>query len=251
MSKSLKGKVAFVTGAASGIGRATALLLAKENAKVMVTDINESEGNKTTQMINESGGYAKFFRLDVTQITDVQAICQTILESEGQIDLAVNNAGIGDIVSPIHQINQSTWERMLAVCLSGVFYCMQECLKQMLTKGYGRIVNVSSLAGLNGVAGGAHYSAAKHAVIGLTKSAAIEYGSKNIRVNAVCPGFIQTAMYDSVPKHIQDFSTQYRVPMKRIGTADEVAKTILWLLSDDSSYVNGDTILLDGGFKAG
>jgi NAD(P)-dependent dehydrogenase (short-subunit alcohol dehydrogenase family) len=251
MDKSIKNKVAFVTGAALGIGRETAILLAKKGAKVMVTDINVEEGNKTVSIINDTGGYAKFFMLDVSKKENIQSVCKTIHSSEGSLDLAVNNAGIAGGIGPIHEIPFEAWERMITICLSGVFYCMQEELKRMLPNGFGRIVNVSSLAGLNGLGTAGDYSAAKHGVIGLTKTAALEYGAFNVRVNAVCPGFIQTAIMDDVSQEVQDYITQVRVPMKRIGTAKEVAEAIVWLLSDSSSYVNGDNLLLDGGFKAG
>jgi NAD(P)-dependent dehydrogenase (short-subunit alcohol dehydrogenase family) len=251
MDKSIKNKVAFVTGAALGIGRATAILLAKKGAKVMVSDINEEEGVKTTSIINDAGGYARFFKLDVSKKDDVQKVCETIHSTEGSLDLAVNNAGIAGGIGPIHEIPFEAWERMISICLSGVFYCMQEELKRMLPNGFGRIVNVSSLAGLNGLGTAGDYVAAKHGVIGLTKTAALEYGAFNVRVNAVCPGFIQTTIMDDVSQEVQDYITQVRVPMKRIGTAKEVAEAIVWLLSDSSSYVNGDNLLLDGGFKAG
>ena len=251
MDNSIKNKVAFVTGAALGIGRETAILLAKKGAKVMVTDINVEEGNKTASIINDAGGYAKFFKLDVSKKENIQSVCKTIHSSEGSLDLAVNNAGIAGGIVQIHEIPFESWERMISICLSGVFYCMQEELKCMLPKGFGRIVNVSSLAGLNGLATAGDYVAAKHGVIGLTKTAALEYGAFNVRVNAVCPGFIQTAIMDDVSQEVQDFITQVRVPMKRIGTAKEVAEAIVWLLSDSSSYVNGENLLLDGGFKAG
>ena len=148
MDKSIKNKVAFVTGAALGIGRETAILLAKKWAKVMVTDINVEEGNKTVSIINDTGGYAKFFMLDVSKKENIQSVCKTIHSSEGSLDLAVNNAGIAGGIGPIHEIPFEAWERMITICLSGVFYCMQEELKRMLPNGFGRIVNVSSLAGL-------------------------------------------------------------------------------------------------------
>jgi len=251
MDKSIKNKVAFVTGAAQGIGRATAILLAKKGARVMLTDINEEEGNKTTSKINDAGGYAKFFKLDVSKRVDIQTVIKKIYATEGSLDLAVNNAGIAGGVGPIHEIPFDVWERMISICLSGVFYCMQEELKCMLPKGFGRIVNVSSLAGVNGLGTAGDYSAAKHGVIGLTKTAALEYGAFNTRVNAVCPGFIQTNIMKDVTQKIQDYITEVRVPMKRVGRPEEVAESIVWLLSDSSSYVNGETLLLDGGFKAG
>lgn len=251
MIDSIKNKVVVITGAALGIGRATALLLAKHGARVMVIDLNIDEGEQTVQMINKSGGHGVFYQLDVSKREQVALIFKQIFEIEGRIDFAVNNAGIGGGIGAIHEIPFSAWDRMIGVCLSGVFYCMKEEIKYMLSNKFGRIVNVSSLAGLNGIGTGADYSAAKHGVIGLTKTAALEYGEFNIRTNAVCPGFIQTAILDEVPQEVQDYSTNIRVPLKRVGKPEEVADVVLWLLSDASSYVNGDQILIDGGFKAG
>jgi NAD(P)-dependent dehydrogenase (short-subunit alcohol dehydrogenase family) len=248
--RKLENKIALVTGAATGIGRATAIALAKEGAKVMVTDINETEGLETVNRIKKEGGQAKFFQLDVSKKEQVDAVVMEIFTTEGALDLAVNNAGIGGVPSALHEIKLEDWKRMMDINLTGVFLCLQAELKCMLQKGSGRIVNVASLAGLNGMPGGSSYSAAKHGVIGLTKSVAAEYGSLNIRTNAVCPGFIQTPILDNVPQSILDHSTKFRVPMKRIGQPEEVAKAIVWLLSEDSTYVNGHHLLIDGGFSA-
>ncbi|MFT6320575.1 MAG: NAD(P)-dependent dehydrogenase (short-subunit alcohol dehydrogenase family) [Granulosicoccus sp.] len=248
--RKLENKIALVTGAATGIGRATAIALAKEGAKVMVTDINETEGLETVNRIKKEGGQAKFFQLDVSKKEQVDAAVMEIFTTEGALDLAVNNAGIGGVPSALHEIKLEDWKRMMDINLTGVFLCLQAELKCMLQKGSGRIVNVASLAGLNGIPGGSSYSAAKHGVIGLTKSVAAEYGSLNIRTNAVCPGFIQTPILDNVPQSILDHSTKFRVPMKRIGQPEEVAKAIVWLLSEDSTYVNGHHLLIDGGFSA-
>jgi NAD(P)-dependent dehydrogenase (short-subunit alcohol dehydrogenase family) len=251
MNENLKNKIAIITGSASGIGKATAILLAKYGAKVMVTDINKKEGLLTTKIINDFGGFASFYKLDTSSKEETVSVLESIYKEHGAIDLAVNNAGIGGVVGPLHTIESSTWERMMSICLSGVFYCMQEEIKYMLTKGNGRIVNVSSLAGLNGMLAGSHYSAAKHGVIGITKSAALEYGKYNIRVNSVCPGFVQTAILDDVPEKVLNYTKNTRIPMKRIGTTEEVAESILWLLSDRSSYINGESLAIDGGFQAG
>ena len=251
MDESLKNKVAIITGAATGIGKATALLLARNGVKTIVTDINEREGQITTKTINDFGGFACFYKMDTSIKDDIISVLETIFKEYGSIDLAVNNAGIGGIGGALHTIESSTWERMISVCLSGVFYCMQEEIKYMLQNKNGRIVNVSSLAGLNGVRTASHYSAAKHGVIGLTKSAALEYGNYNIRVNSVCPGFIQTAILNDVPKNTLEFTKNLRVPMKRIGNSEEVAESILWLLSEKSSYINGEGLLVDGGYQAG
>ena len=244
----LKDKVALVTGAATGIGRATAIALSAEGAKVMVTDINQEEGMQTLNLIKKGGGQAEYYHLDVSNPEQVNEVITNIFTKEGSLDLAVNNAGIGGTPSPIHEITLENWNKMMSVNLTGVFLCLQAEIRCMLQKGSGRIVNVSSLAGLNGMPMGSSYSTAKHGVLGLTKTAAIEYGSLNIRVNAVCPGFIETPILKDVPEKILEYSTKLRVPMKRIGQPEEVAKTIAWLLSEDSSYVNGHHINIDGGF---
>lgn len=246
----LKGKVALVTGAATGIGRATSIALSAEGAKVMVTDINKEEGMQTLNLIKEGGGEAEFYQLDVSNPEQVNEVMTSIFTKEGSLDLAVNNAGIGGQPSLLHEITLENWNKMMNINLTGVFLCLQAEIKCMLQKGSGRIVNISSLAGLNGMLYGSSYAAAKHGVLGLTKTAAIEYGSKNIRVNAVCPGFIETPILKDVPEKILEYSTKLRVPMKRIGQPEEVAKTIVWLLSDDSSYVNGHHINIDGGFMS-
>ncbi len=248
--KNFDNKIALVTGAAMGIGRATALVLAEKGAKVMVTDVNKASGEETVDLIEAKGGTAKFYHLDVSNKEQVNEVVAKIVESEGSLDLAVNNAGIGGRIAPLHEVKLKDWNKMMRINLSGVFYCMQAQIKCMLAQGGGSMVNVASLAGLNGVGRGSSYSAAKHGVVGLTKSAAIEYGNFNIRVNAVCPGFIETAIIDQVPDQLIEFTVKTGVPLKRIGQPDEVAKVIAWLLSEDASYVNGHSMLIDGGMKA-
>lgn len=245
----LDSKVALVTGAGTGIGRATSIALAREGAKVMVTDINEKEAMATIDLINEGGGNATFHLLDVSNVESINNTITKIVQAEGSIDLAVNNAGIGGTAAPIHEAKLEDWMMMMNINLTGVFLCLQKELQVMLQNGGGRIVNISSLAGLNGMPMGAPYSAAKHGVIGLTKTAAMEYGKYNIRVNAVCPGFIETPILEGVPDKILEYSTKMRVPMRRIGQPEEVANSILWLLSEDSSYINGHSLFVDGGFK--
>ena len=247
--KKLKDKVAFVTGGATGIGRATCIALAAEGANVMVTDINKEEGMQTLALIKEGGGNGEFFHLDVSNPEQVNEVVMDIFTKKGALDLAVNNAGIGGVFGAIHELKLENWNKMMAINLTGVFLCLQAEVRVMLQNGGGKIVNVSSLAGLNGMPGGSSYAAAKHGVIGLSKSAAIEYGALNIRVNSVCPGFIDTPIIKDVPQNILDYSTQIRVPMKRIGQPEEVAKSIVWLLSDESSYINGHSLCIDGGFS--
>lgn len=247
--KKLQDKVALVTGAATGIGRATAVALATEGAKVMVTDINEKEAMETIRLVEAAGGIGIFHHLNVSKPEAINNTLTKIFETEGAIDLAVNNAGIGGTPAPLHEQTLDDWHLMMDINVTGVFVCMQKELQFMLQKGGGRIVNISSLAGLNGMPMGSPYSAGKHAVIGLTKSAAIEYGKYNIRVNAVCPSFVETPILEGVPDKVLEYSTKFRVPMKRLGKPEEVAQSILWLLSEDSSYINGHSLHVDGGFS--
>ena len=250
MSK-FKNKVALVTGAATGIGRSTALALAAKGAKVMVTDINEIQGKETLELIKEGNGEAEFFKLDVGNKKQIDNIITIISQKYGSLDLAVNNAGIGGSTGAFHEINEEDWYTMMNINLSGLFFCMQAELKQMVEQRGGRIVNIASLAGLGGMPYGAPYCAAKHGVIGLTKTAAMEYGKKNIRVNAICPGFTETPILKNVPEKILQMNIQYGVPMKRLGQPEEVADSICFLLSNESSYINGHSMVIDGGFKAG
>ena len=243
-------KIAIVTGGASGIGKATTICLATKGAKVYVTDINDDLGKLTVKEIIDAGGSAEYRHLDSSKKADIDALFDQIAADEGKIDWLVNNAGIGGTLVHSHQVESSDWDRMIAINLTGVFYCMQAGLKHMNDVG-GSIVNISSSAGLNGMARGMPYAAAKHGVIGLTKTAAIEYGKKNIRTNAVCPGFTETAILTDIPDMILEFSTRYRVPQRRLGTVVEIAKSIHWLLSDDASFINGHCLSVDGGFQAG
>jgi NAD(P)-dependent dehydrogenase (short-subunit alcohol dehydrogenase family) len=246
-----KEKCAVVTGAGMGIGEATAILLAENGASVIVSDVNEEAGNATVELIKSKGGTAKFIYCDVADRKQVGALMVSAITAFGPVKMAVNNAGIGGVLAPMHEIEFEDWDKMMAVNLSGVFYCMKEEINAMLHHGGGTIVNVSSLAGLGGMPGGSSYCAAKHGVIGLTKSAALEYGGMGIRVNAVCPGWTDTNIIKGVPTEMLEASVNNHVPMKRLGTTEEIGDTILWLLGDKSSFVNGASIRIDGGMKAG
>ena len=240
-------KIAFVTGGGDGIGRATSVALSACVAKVIVTDINEKMGKQTVDQIKSEGNEASFFKMDVSVESEVKTITDIVIDENKKIDLAVNNAGVGGDFESIHKTDLSDRNSTLNINLNGVFLCMKYQIKYMLRNRFGRIVNVSSMAGLKGVGGGASYSASKHGVIGLTKSAEIEYGDHNIRVNSVCPGFIDTKLIQNVPKNVIDFNMKIN-PMKRIGKTKEVADSILWLLSEKSSFVNGHSISIDGGY---
>lgn len=246
----INGNCAVVTGAGSGIGKATAKLLAENGAKVIVSDVNKKNGDDTVAEIEAAGGTAQFISCDVSKKEEVKELMVQAIAAYGPIKMAVNNAGIGGTLSPMHQIEFDKWDRMMAINLSGVFYCMKEEISAMLHHGGGRIVNVASLAGLGGVPGGSSYCAAKHGVVGLTRSAAMEYAKLDIRVNAVCPGWTETAILDGLPEKMLENSLAKFVPMGRLGQPEEVAESILWLLSEKSSFINGHCLAVDGGLKS-
>lgn len=247
----MKDKTAFITGAAKGIGRATAVALSASGCRVILTDIDQSALDQTKTEIEKSGGKATSYLLDVSNQEQVNTVHQQALKDHQRIDYFVNNAGIGGTLAPIHLMTADNWNNVINVDLNSIFYCLQAQINILLPQGGGNIVNVASLAGKKGVMAGSHYSAAKHGVIGITKSAAIEYGAHNIRVNAICPSFLETDIIQAVPKQILDFVKEHRVPLKRHGKAEEAGDTIKWLLSDQSSFVNGHALVMDGGMNAG
>jgi len=244
-------KKAFITGAAKGLGRATAVALSASGYKTILTDIDPVTLAETKKIIEDSGGSASTYLLDVSDKKQIESVLMQAIKDEKKIDAFINNAGIGGVMAPFHEMKDEDWDNLIAVNLSSVFYCLKFQLKILLDQGGGNIVNVASLAGKKGVPLGCHYSASKHGVIGLTKTAAVEYGSRNIRVNAICPSFIETDIIEPVPKPILEFVANFRVPLKRLGRPEEVANAIKFMLSDDSSYMNGHSLVLDGGMDAG
>jgi NAD(P)-dependent dehydrogenase (short-subunit alcohol dehydrogenase family) len=244
-------KKAFITGAAKGLGRATAVALSASGYKTILTDIDPVTLAETKKIIEDAGGSASTYLLDVSDKKQIESVLIQAIKDEKKIDAFINNAGIGGVMAPFHEMKDEDWDNVIAVNLSSVFYCLKYQLKILLDQGGGNIVNVASLAGKKGVPLGCHYSASKHGVIGLTKTAAVEYGSRNIRVNAICPSFIETDIIEAVPKPILEFVANFRVPLKRLGRPEEVANAIKFMLSDDSSYMNGHSLVLDGGMDAG
>jgi NAD(P)-dependent dehydrogenase (short-subunit alcohol dehydrogenase family) len=256
MAETLDGKVALVTGGASGIGRATALTFAREGAKLIIADMNEDGGHQTVHMVKENGGDATFVRTDVSKAVEVQALISKAVETYGRLDCAHNNAGIsgagigGDLRVLTAEYPEERWHQVLAVNLTGVWLCMKYEIPQMLHQGGGSIVNTASVAGLVGSVGLSAYVASKHGVVGLTKTAALEYARQGIRVNCVCPGVIQTPMTESA---LRDPALQAQItarPMGRVGAPEEVAEAVVWLCSDAASFVTGHTMTVDGGYGA-
>jgi NAD(P)-dependent dehydrogenase (short-subunit alcohol dehydrogenase family) len=242
-------KVAFVTGAANGIGRATALAFAREGANVVVADVSEKGNQETARMIEELGGRALAVRCDVSRGQDVKAALDKALEAFGRLDFAFNNAGIEQPITATAEIAEGEWNRIIRINLSGVFLCMKHEIALMLKQGGGAIVNTASGAGVKGFAGQAAYAAAKHGVVGLTKSAALDYAAKNIRVNAVCPGIIATPMMDRFTGGTCEGEQRViaQEPIGRMGKPEEIAATVVWLCSDAAAFVIGHAMVVDGG----
>ncbi|MDR3481253.1 MAG: SDR family oxidoreductase [Burkholderiaceae bacterium] len=252
MSVKFSGKVAVVTGAANGIGRATALAFAQNGLKVVVSDIDDKGGQETVAAIKESGGEATFVRCDVSQDSQARALVEATISHYGRLDYAFNNAGIEIEQSKLADGKESEFDAIMNVNVKGVWLCMKHQIPVMLAQGGGAIVNTASIAGLGAAPKMSIYSASKHAVIGLTKSAAIEYAKKNIRVNAVCPAVIDTEMFRRA--HVADpkkaeFALAIH-PVGRIGKVEEIAAAVLYLCSDLAGFTTGIALPVDGGVTA-
>ena len=249
---SFKNQTVIITGGSSGIGRATAVEFANRGANVVVSDINEIGGKETVRFIQEKGGKAIFVKTNVAVADEVQKLVNTCLQKFGQLDHMINNAGIGQGLFYFDQITDDHWAKTIAINQTGVFYCMRAALKVMKGQKSGNIINTASAAGIGAASRMGAYAASKHAVVGMTKTAAVEFAKYGIRVNAICPTIITTPMgdrYMSVNTELEEFMRK-SVPMKRFGQPEEVAKTICWLCSEDASYLTGVALPVDGGSKA-
>lgn len=245
----MKNQTVIITGAASGIGKATAALFAREGANVIVSDIQEAEGKATTDSLIAAGGKASFFKTDVSRPEEMEALVNFTLKTYGNLDVAVNNAGIGGEQNPVSDMSIEGWQKVISVNLNSLFYGMKYQIAAMLKNGSGSIVNVSSILGSVGFAGSAGYTAAKHGIVGLTQTAALEYSAQGIRVNAVGPGFIETPMLSALDADMKKQVVSLHA-IGRLGKSEEVAELIYWLASTKASFVTGSYYPVDGGYLA-
>jgi NAD(P)-dependent dehydrogenase (short-subunit alcohol dehydrogenase family) len=243
----LKGKVAFVTGGASGIGEACSLMLANQGAAVAVVDLKLDTAQSVADQINSKGGKAIALAADVSDEAQVAKAVNDTVAQLGRLDIAVNNAGIGGDQAPTADQTVEGWRKVISINLDGVFYCMKNQIPQMLKTGGGSIINMASILGQVGFANSAGYVAAKHGVVGLTKSAALEYATEKIRVNSVGPGFINTPLLSALPKEALEPIAQLHA-VKRLGESEEVAALVTFLASDEASFITGNYYAVDGGY---
>ncbi len=245
----MKNKTVIITGAASGIGKATAELFAKEGANVVLSDIQEAEGKTAVESIVAAGGKAAFFKTNVSNPEEMEALVAFAVKTYGKLDVAVNNAGISGELNPIADMSIEGWQKVISINLNSLFYGMKYQIAAMLKNGGGSIVNISSILGAVGFAGSAGYAAAKHGVVGLTQTAALEYSAQKIRVNAVGPGFIETPLLNVLDAEMKKQLVALH-PIGRLGKSEEVAELVLWLSSGKSSFVTGGYYPVDGGYLA-
>ncbi|WP_247237119.1 glucose 1-dehydrogenase [Telluribacter sp. SYSU D00476] len=245
-------QVVLVTGSASGIGRATALAFAGEGAHVVVADVAEEGGHATVELVRKAGGEGLFIPCDVAQPDQLQQLVNEIVRVYGRLDVAINNAGVGGVFARTADVPAEEYHRVVNVNLGGVFFGMQCQIRQMLRQGGGRIVNVASLAGLRGFANCSIYTATKHAVVGLTKASSAEYARKNIRINAVCPAYTRSPLFEQLLylNHSYEEKFKLNIPMRRYGQPADTAQAILWLCDLHNTFVTGMALPIDGGMMA-
>lgn len=246
------GKVVLITGAGGGIGRATALAFGRAGARVVLADINVQGGEETAALITQASGEAMFISANVASDAEVKSLVAKTISAYGRLDCALNNAGIEEESKPLGECDEALFDRIMTVNVKGAWLCMKHEISQMLKQGHGVIVNTASVAGLVGAPLQSAYAASKHAVVGMTKTAAAEYGKAGIRINSVCPGVIRTPMLERAlerePRHEKNIVRAH--PIGRIGEAEEVASAVLWLCSDAASFVTGHQLAVDGGLTA-
>ncbi|HYV91654.1 MAG TPA: SDR family oxidoreductase [Chitinophagales bacterium] len=252
MEKIFANKVAIVTGGSFGIGRATAIAFARRGAKVVIADWIEDKEGESLKQIKALGGEAIFIQCDVSKSIYVKAMVKKTISTFGSLDFAFNNAGVEGAAAPTHECSEENWDKTIGVNLKGEWLCMKYEIPEMLKQGKGAIVNCASIAGLVGFPGLPAYVASKHGVIGITRTAALEYAKQGIRINAVCPGVIKTPMIDRFTGKKKEAEKQFesQEPIGRMGLPEEVAEAVVWLCSDASSFVTGDAMAVDGGWIA-
>jgi NAD(P)-dependent dehydrogenase (short-subunit alcohol dehydrogenase family) len=248
MNGRLQDKVALVTGGGSGIGRATALVFAREGAKVVVADVDVNSGEKTVQIIGEAGGDATCIKADVSQRSEVETLVLRLIERYGRLDCACNNVGIQGVVTLTADCTEDNWDSVMDTNLRGTWLCMKYEIAQMLKQSAGAIVNIASGAGLLGVQGLSAYCASKHGVVGLTKAAALDYATAGIRINAVCPGAMRTRQLERYLAVYPEDKLTASIPMGRLGRPEEIAEAVVWLCTDAASYMTGHSMVVDGGY---
>ncbi|MFH5886328.1 glucose 1-dehydrogenase [Halalkalibaculum sp. DA3122] len=253
MTRILKNKVAIVTGAATGIGRATAVALAKEGANILVADINQQELAKTLALIEQEDVDGVSMKTDIARPDQVDNMVRQALKTFGRLDIACNNAGIGGAMKSTAEYTEEEWDQVINVNLKGQWLCMKYEIPAMLETGEGSIINISSILGKVGFARAAAYTASKHGLIGLTKTAALEYAEDQIRINAICPAFIDTPMLEQAGITTDEETKEATIalhPVGRLGTPEEIAEAVVWLASSRSSFVTGHALMVDGGYTA-
>ena len=249
MNNNLQGKTALVTGAASGIGKAVALLYGQHGAKVMVSDVDEVQGQQVAQQLKDAGADARFFKADVGDPVQCQQLVQETVSAFGSLDIACNNAGIGGELNMTADYSLEGWQQIININLNSVFFCLKYELEVMVRQGAGAIINMASILGQVGTSASPGYVTAKHGVVGLTQTAAIEYASQGIRINAVGPGYIDTPLLSQLPPDVRQQLVSLH-PIGRLGRAEEVAELVMWLSSDKASFVTGSYYPVDGGYLA-
>ncbi len=251
MNRRFAGKCVLITGAGSGIGRATAVAFAGEGARVVVCDVNDTDGETTVATLRKSGAEAEFVHADVSRAADCAAMVDRALSRFGRLDVAFNNAGINLAVAPIAEVDETQWQRIVGINLTGVFLSMKAEIPAMKRSGGGAIINTASVGGLIGTAGVTAYCATKHGVVGLTKSAALDYIKEGIRINAICPGGTRTAMLEEWFKHPEvERAALAGTPIGRMADPAEIARAVLFLAADESSFMVGHALVADGGLTA-